>query len=584
MEMGMLKTALRRSCIHFGAVLFFSTLLFVPQTRAQTPPDSGTILRQIDPIPPAAPAKSPPVIQLPSETRPALTNPSDVTITVRGYRITRSTAFSEAQLLPLVADSVGNALNLQELDAIADRITRFYRDQGYLVARAYLPAQEVEAGVIEIAVIEGAYSAFSIQNRSLLNSEQLARYLIPLQQANLIREAALERSLLLIGDANGVGAITPTLSPGDRVGGSNLNIDLGDAPHFSGSVDLDNYGGKTNGEHRLGFVFNINSPYGRGDQFSLRGIFTPEGIQGGGDPHGKTTFGRASYATPLGHRGLRGGIAYSDLRYKIGDPFAALDASGDAKITSVYLAYPFIRSRKANLYIQLSYDGKRLVDSSLVNAALFGAVDVEKKINVVSWGLSGDGQDDFIGGGRTRYGLAFTAGDLKIQTAGARADDDANLRTHGNFSKAYLNIERDQRISETWSIHFAASAQESNKNLDPAEEFPLAGPNGVRAFAQGYLSGDRGYLATAELRKSFDKAPWLQLLAFFDHGGVRIDRDPLPANSDNNRTLNGAGLGFMAALPNNFALRFHHAWRLNADELAKREAQHQTWFQAVKYF
>ena len=74
------------------------------------------------------------------------------------------------------------------------------------------------------------------------------------------------------------------------------------------------------------------------------------------------------------------------------------------------------------------------------------------------------------------------------------------------------------------------------------------------------------------------------LLAFFDHGGVRIDRDPLPSNDDNNRTLNGAGFGFTAALPNNFALRLQHAWRLNADEVAKREARHQTWFQAVKYF
>ena len=557
----MFKTALRRSCVHFGSVFFVSTLAFVPQAWAQTPPDSGTILRQIDPNPRAFPDKTLPAIQLPSETRPALTSPTDITITVRGYRITRSSGFSEAQLLALVADSIDTALNLQELDAIADRITRFYRDRGFLVARAYLPAQEVEAGMVEIAVIEGFYSAFSIENRSLLSSEHLARYLVPLQQANLVREAELERSLLLIGDASGVGAIRPALSPGDRVGGSNLNVDLSEASHFSGSVDLDNYGGKTNGAHRLGFVFNINSPYGRGDQFSLRGIFTPEGIQGGGDPHGKTTFGRVSYATPLGHRGLRGGVAYSDLRYKIGDPFAALDASGDAKITSAYVAYPFIRSRNANLYAQLAYDGKRLVDSSLANAALSGAIDIEKKINAVSWALSGDGQDGFIAGGRTRYGLAFTVGDLKIQSAGARSDDDANLRTHGNFSKAYLNVERDQRLSETWTIHLAASAQESNKNLDPAEEFPLAGPHGVRAFAQGYLSGDRGYLATAELRKSVERAQWLQLMAFFDHGGVRIDRDSLPANSDNNRTLNGAGFGFMAALPNNFALRFHHAWR-----------------------
>lgn len=214
----------------------------------------------------------------------------------------------------------------------------------------------------------------------------------------------------------------------------------------------------------------------------------------------------------------------------------------------------------------------------------FGAVDIEKKLNSVTWALTGDGQDRLLHGGRTRYGIAISAGDLKIQSAGARADDDANLRTHGSFSKVYLNVERDQRIGETWTLHASASAQESNKNLDGSEEFALAGPHGVRAYAQGYLSGDRGYLATLEVRKTFERAQWLQLLAFFDHGGVRIDRDPLPSNDDNNRTLNDAGFGFTAALPNNFALRLQHAWRLNADEVAKREARHQTWFQAVKYF
>jgi hemolysin activation/secretion protein len=579
----MVRTARCRSCFHVGYVVFSSAIAVAPMASAQAPPDSGTILRQIDPAP-QSPTTSTPTITLPLETRPALPITTDMTVDVRGFRITGSTVFSERQLLPLLTDAAGSALNIQELDAIADRITRFYRERGYLVARAYLPQQEVTEGIVEVAVIEGFYSGFQVQNNSLLTSDHFARYLMPLQQSKVIHDRQLERDLLLISDAAGVGTITPLLAPGDQVGGSDLSIALGAAPRFTGSIDVDNFGGKTNGEHRLGFLFNINSPSGRGDQISVRGIFTPEFMQGAGDPHGKTNFGRISYATPLGHRGLRGGLAYSDLRYKIGDPFDALDANGDAKVTSAYLAYPFIRSRSANLYGQLAYDGKRLVDSSLVNSALFGATDVQKKLNSVTWALTGDGQDRLLRGGRTRYGIAITAGDLKIRSAGARADDDANLRTHGSFSKAYVNVERDQRLGETWTVHVSASAQESNNNLDGSEEFPLAGPHGVRAYAQGYLSGDRGYLATVELRKTFDKAQWLQLVAFFDHGGVRIDRDPLPSNDDNNRTLNGGGFGFTAALPNNFALRFHHAWRFNADELAKREAHHQTWFQAVKYF
>ena len=118
----MVQSALRRSCVHFGAVLLVSAVVAGSAAWAQSPPGGGTILRQIDP--PSSPPVTPtPQIKLPIETRPALPNSMDMTVDVRGLRITGSTAFSENQLMPLVADALGSALNIQELDAIADRIT-----------------------------------------------------------------------------------------------------------------------------------------------------------------------------------------------------------------------------------------------------------------------------------------------------------------------------------------------------------------------------------------------------------------------------------------------------------------------------
>ena len=274
----MLKTALCQSWSHFGLVAFVFFAGFAPAVFAQVVPDAGGILRQIDPNAPPA-VKPPPSILLPRETRPALPMGNDITVEVRGFHITSSTAFSEEQLLPLVQDAIGSALNIQELDSVADRITRFYRNRGYLVARAYLPAQEVKSGIVEIAVLEGYYSAINVENQSLLETKHFARYLAPLQQSRAIEQKSLERSLLLVGDAAGVGTVTPTLSPGYQVGGSDLFVNLGEAPRFSGSLDLDNYGGESNGRNRLGFVANLHSPTGRGDQFSLRGIFTPPGFQ-----------------------------------------------------------------------------------------------------------------------------------------------------------------------------------------------------------------------------------------------------------------------------------------------------------------
>ena len=103
----MVQSALRRSCVHFEAVLLVSSVVVGSAAWAQSP----------------SPATPTPRIKLPIETRPALPNSMDMTVDVRGLRITGSTAFSENQLMPLVADALGSALNIQELDAIADRIT-----------------------------------------------------------------------------------------------------------------------------------------------------------------------------------------------------------------------------------------------------------------------------------------------------------------------------------------------------------------------------------------------------------------------------------------------------------------------------
>lgn len=64
----------------------------------------------------------------------------------------------------------------------------------------------------------------SAQNHSLLDSEHFAGHLALLQTTPVIHDQLLERSLLLLGAAADVGAITPALTPGDQIGGANLNV------------------------------------------------------------------------------------------------------------------------------------------------------------------------------------------------------------------------------------------------------------------------------------------------------------------------------------------------------------------------
>ena len=59
------------------------------------------------------------------------------------------------------------------------------------------------------------------------------------------------------------------------------------------------------------------------------------------------------YEMPLGSRGTRLGISYSQMDYTLGDYFALLDAVGRAKTLSLYASTPLINTSSRHLSVIL---------------------------------------------------------------------------------------------------------------------------------------------------------------------------------------------------------------------------------------
>ncbi|TMH37486.1 MAG: hypothetical protein E6H56_17065 [Betaproteobacteria bacterium] len=71
-------------------------------------------------------------------------------VLIRSIRITGTTVFLPEELRLLVAGVEGQELSLAEIEALAARITSYYRSRGYVIARAYVPPQRVQDGILEI--------------------------------------------------------------------------------------------------------------------------------------------------------------------------------------------------------------------------------------------------------------------------------------------------------------------------------------------------------------------------------------------------------------------------------------------------
>lgn len=537
---------------------------------AQVPPDAGSILREQQK--PALELPRPaPAITVDEPARPALKPSAVARFVLKGLRITGNSAYAEAELLALVQDYVGKEVGFAELDAAAARISRFYRERGYIVARAYLPAQQIRDGIVEIAVIEGRFGKVSINNKSRVRDSVIDRHMRGLA-GSAVRERNLERSLLLIDDLAGVGDARARLSPGANVGESDLNVDVTPAPLIDGSLELDNHGNRFTGAYRLTGRVNVQSPLRLGD---LLGAFFTKSFNG-------LEYGGLGYQIPVGGDGLKLGTGYSKGHYRLGRSFGALDASGDFATYNLNASYPFIRSAILNLYGRVAHHWRDFQDRV---GAVATVTDKSSRSAVVS--LQGDVRDAAFRG-ITVFLIAYTGGDLDIETPAAAAIDAATVRTHGSFGKWNVNALRVQSLSERLTAHISFAGQKAGENLDSSEKFILGGANGVRAYPQGEGAGDSGWLVSAELRYSLAFAPLpgvLQPFVFVDAGGVTINENPFAA-MDNTRHLTGAGLGLSWSRARDFLVRVMYAWRIGSEPSTASDTDRhgRGWVQAVKYF
>lgn len=530
---------------------------------AATAPDAGQSQQNLDQRPLQLPGKQRLELNLP-DAPSTEAKPGGPSLQINRFTLQGNSAITSEELLPLLADLQNRTVSLGELQAGANRITALYRERGYPLARAYIPAQEIEGGVVQIAVMEGRYGEIALNNTSRVSDVALAP-IKQLKSGDAVRSAPLERSLLLLSDTPGV-EVKSTLKPGASVGATDLLVDVQPGPLLSGSIDADNYGNRFTGEYRLGGTLNVNSPLGLGDRLSLRAMGSNEDQQ----------YGRIAYQLPIGPWATQIGVAYSDMDYQLAKDFDDLKAHGNARITSAYAIQPLVRSRDFSLYAQLQYDDKRLKD----DIDLFDSKS-DKRSRVVTTSLNGESRDQLFGGGINSFALAWSQGSLTIDGAANQRFDDLSAGTQGRFHKLNPSLVRLHRLTDRFSLYSQLQGQWADGNLDSSEKISLGGAYGVRAYPQGEASGDQGWLANLELRYALTDT-W-QLSTFVDHGEVRLNKYTW-SDGDNHRSLSGAGVGTRWAA-SGWQISATSAWKLgNADPQSDVDRSPRVWVQAVRFF
>ncbi|KHA54479.1 hypothetical protein NM74_21790 [Aeromonas hydrophila] len=422
-------------------------------------------------------------------------------------------------------------------------VTTYYRNQGYVVAKAILPPQKITDGNLTIRVVEGRWDEPSVANHSRLNAAFAQKMVRTGICSNNTCDAAvatrsdIEREVLLLSELPGVSAQV-SLAPGQVAETTQLNVTLKKGKPYGGYISADNQGSAYSGRGRaMGGVY-INNLTGYADQLNASFMLS--------DSADMLT-GTLEYSMPVGYYGTRGGLRYSYLDYSLKGPFSALDARGNYSEWRGYITHPLVRSAdarmnvRADLFEQQTQDERRQTDAD------------KRTIRGGAFGV--DGLYALLPNGLTGASLNGTVGTTDLRNELVRAIDARTVGINGGFARLNIGLSHEQSIGSRLAFYNRLDGQLASHNLDGSQKMSLGGPGGVRAYGVGEGSADTGLVYTTELRASWYPALHrlvaqdhkLTTAAFFDQALGSYYKSLPGVYADDNK-LNMSGFGSYIAL------------------------------------
>ena len=247
---------------------------------------------------------------------------------IRNIKFLNNTIFTRREILTVIGGVPSRSFSLTELFKLADKISRHYRNQGYFLARAIIPNQKIKNNTVSIVILEGQYGKIYSEGDAAYGPQVMA-YLNDLKTDAVIRSDPLIRKIGVISQLPGF-ETEYTLSPGAKIGQSDLRVKIEPTSHAFGSLNLANDGSRFFGKNRGRVDITLIPEVIFGDQINMTLMKTSETFY----------LGRIGYARPIGHDGGRVKVEMSRSTYDLSGQFDPLEGHTTGYLAEV--SYPLL--------------------------------------------------------------------------------------------------------------------------------------------------------------------------------------------------------------------------------------------------
>jgi hemolysin activation/secretion protein len=487
-----------------------------------------------------------------------------VSFTLKDVRFQGNTVFSSDTLRSLIADRIGQTIRVETLTTLADRITQHYKQNGYILSRAYIPPQTIKDAVV-IKVREGRLGDIIVQGNQRYSDRLINRTLQIIHKRGAVNLEDLERGLLLLTDIPGL-EVKATLKPGSEPGTTDIVLEAMEDRGYHVGFDYNNYGTDVVSEHRFGVSTSATNLTGLGDLLTVRGVTGEEGFSG-------LLYARADYSMLLGYEGARWGLYLQHLEYELQEEFEVFDYEGRSFAGGAWVSYPFYRTR------QFSWWGEVGVDVLNQEQEIMGEDIGEDRVRPFHVANTFQINDRFGGRNSLRLNAVFNKDSFM---GGTDNEDEDFIRqeTEFNFFKLELDATRYQKLPAGFGLILSVVGQASGDRLPSSQQLAMGGQGTVRGYEQSEFSADNGGYFNAELRIPIlgaETVKWfgtgktigetLQLALFLDGGFANIN-DPLSDSEEemDDADFGGGGLGLRFTYSPWFNLHADYAHHLFGDD------------------
>lgn len=402
--------------------------------------------------------------------------------TIRHVKISGYEVFG--QLPQGYRDLIGRCSTAAEIAATLNRINAAYQARGFITTRAYVPEQNVADGELEIVVIPGLIEGYVYGDGRKADQRLAAAF--PTGRGDLLNLRDLEQGLDNINAVRSAKAKFQ-LVPGEKTGGSFVQVLAQDGRRMRASVETRNSGFETTGVVKTTATAEFDNLAWLNDQTTISLTTTPF------DPRGKRFSDALALNTSVPWGNWSFGLDAGFSRY-----FFILDGVNQTYPVEGHTVHVALSAERVLMRDQTTKSyayGEMKVSASRSYIDSFEIESQHRDMTIGTLGLRGEKQ---FPAGKFTWDFGLRAGLGLISHTPVKSAIDEH------FTLFFAKLNYEQPLGERLIYRGSLSGQLSNDVLPSSEQFSIGGWGNVRGFHNDSLYGDSGIY----LRNSVEWTAW----------------------------------------------------------------------------